>query len=192
MLLRTEVPSWLYQVKQGATTVWERWDAILPDGSIHPGTMSVPPEMPDSDREESHMLSFNHYAYGAVIDWVYRHVAGLSSDPESPGYRHVILAPRPPAGLEWAGASVESAYGTVRSEWRMEQGDFIADVELPFGTTGTFLAPVTDASSVRVDGAVAESHLELGPGRHTIIVVAPLLASPSAGLLPPGSPMAAM
>jgi hypothetical protein len=74
----------------------------------------------------------------------------------------------------------------------MEQGDFIADVELPFGTTGTFLAPVTDASSVRVDGAVAESHLELGPGRHTIIVVAPLLASPSAGLLPPGSPMAAM
>ena len=76
MLLRQEMPSWLYQVRQGATTVWERWDAIRPDGSIHPGTMTTPPEMAErAEGDEPHMLSFNHYAYGAVIDWVYRHVA---------------------------------------------------------------------------------------------------------------------
>ena len=80
MLLRHEVPSWLYQVDQDATTVWERWDAIRPDGSIHPGTMSSPPDVPESESGEGHMLSFNHYAYGAVIDWVYRHVAGLAPD----------------------------------------------------------------------------------------------------------------
>ncbi len=86
MLLREDVPSWLYQVRQGATTVWERWDAIRPDGSIHPGTMSTPPEMAERpEGDEPHMLSFNHYAYGAVIDWVYRHVAGLAPDRSPAG-----------------------------------------------------------------------------------------------------------
>ncbi len=178
MLLRTEVPSWLYQVKQGATTVWERWDAILPDGSIHPGTMSVPPEMPDSDREESHMLSFNHYAYGAVIDWVYRHVAGLSSDPASPGYRHVVFAPWPARGLDRARASVASAYGTVSCEWRVTDGDFIATVELPFGTTGTFTSPTTPGSSVACDGVSVGGNqlIMLGPGRHSLRVTRPRIA----------------
>ena len=83
MLLRSEAPSWLYQVAQGATTVWERWDAIRPDGSIHPGTMAPM----NGDGEDGHMLSFNHYAYGAVIDWVYRHVAGLAPDRARPGLR---------------------------------------------------------------------------------------------------------
>ncbi len=83
MLLRRDDPSWLYQVEQGATTVWERWDAIRPDGSIHPGTMAPPPDMTGSDEE--HMLSFNHYAYGAVIDWVYRHLAGLAPDRAAAG-----------------------------------------------------------------------------------------------------------
>ena len=73
MLQRREAPSWLYQVDRGATTVWERWDAIRPDGSIHPGRMAPNPIDPDGG--EGHMLSFNHYAYGAVIDWVYRHLA---------------------------------------------------------------------------------------------------------------------
>ena len=91
MLLQAEAPSWLYQVAQGATTVWERWDAIRPDGSIHPGTMAPM----DDDDDEGHMLSFNHYAYGAVIDWVYRHVAGLAPDRARPGYAHVRFAPDP-------------------------------------------------------------------------------------------------
>ena len=99
MLLRREAPSWLYQVDRGATTVWERWDAILPDGSIHSGAMDALPSE-EADREEGSMLSFNHYAYGAMIDWVYRTVGGLAPDPDDPGYRTVHVAPRPAEGLD--------------------------------------------------------------------------------------------
>jgi hypothetical protein len=120
MLLRTEPPSWLYQVGRGATTVWERWDAIRPDGSIHPGTMQSVPEIEGSDGESGHMLSFNHYAYGAVIDWVYRHVAGISPDIDAPGYRRVVLAPEPVRGVDWARASVETPYGPVVTSWRLD------------------------------------------------------------------------
>ena len=108
MLLRSEVPSWLYQLTKGATTVWERWDAIRPDGSIHPGTMLSPTD----DGAEAHMLSFNHYAYGAVIDWVYRHVAGIAPDPTRPGYRHVIFAQSRRAG--WTGRVHRSRRRTAR------------------------------------------------------------------------------
>ena len=121
MLLRREMPSWLYQVEQGATTVWERWDAILPDGSIHSGAMTTPPDLPEPEGRKPHMLSFNHYAYGAVIDWVYRHVAGIAPDPERPGYRGVIFAPSPAAGIAWARGSVEGPYGTVSIDWRIEE-----------------------------------------------------------------------
>jgi alpha-L-rhamnosidase len=93
MLLREQYPSWLYQVRSGATTVWERWDAIRADGSIHPGIMDPPDG--DVDAEGGHMLSFNHYAYGAVVDWMYRYLAGISPDRRDPGYRRVLLAPKP-------------------------------------------------------------------------------------------------
>ncbi len=176
MLLRTEVPSWLYQVGQGATTVWERWDAIRPDGSIHPGTMESVPEIEGSDGNESHMLSFNHYAYGAVIDWVYRHVAGLAPDVDVPGYRHVLLAPKPAHGIEWASASVETPYGTVSSSWRIVEDSLIAEVDLPFGASGTFTAPTTPGSSVTIDGATAGAMAALAPGRHRITVGAPMIA----------------
>ena len=118
MLLRRQPPSWLYQVEQGATTVWERWDAILPDGSIHPGTMSPLPG--DDGGQEGHMLSFNHYAYGAVIDWVYRNVAGLSPTLDAPGYREVVVAPKPSRAIGWARAAIETAYGPIRIDWRLE------------------------------------------------------------------------
>jgi alpha-L-rhamnosidase len=183
MLMRTEMPSWLYQVAQGATTVWERWDAIRPDGSIHPGTMRTPPEMPESGSDGAHMLSFNHYAYGAVIDWVYRHVAGLAPDPDAPGYRHVHIAPKPLEGMSWARASVLSAYGPVSTDWHLEPGGtFRADVELPFGTTGTFIAPVAEGSGVEHDGRAVGERVELGPGRHVLAVTRPRLAR--AGRLP--------
>ena len=115
MLLRRELPSWLYQVTRGATTVWERWDAIRADGSIHDGRLVLPDH-------ESEMLSFNHYAYGAVVDWVYRHVAGIAPDAEAPGYQHVILAPRPVDGIDSVTASVETALGTVAVEWSTDGG----------------------------------------------------------------------
>jgi alpha-L-rhamnosidase len=186
MLMRTKVPSWLYQVEQGATTVWERWDAIRPDGSIHPGTMTSPPDVP-ANEDGSHMLSFNHYAYGAVIDWVYRHVAGLASDLEDPGYRHVVFAPRPLEGMAWARARVESAYGTVATEWNVrDDGRLVVDIGLPFGSRGTFVAPVTTGSSVTLDGQAVAERVPLGPGRHTLAVTRPLLASAAAPREPAG------
>jgi alpha-L-rhamnosidase len=178
MLLRRRMPSWLYQVEQGATTVWERWDAILPDGSIHSGAMSTPPSMPVPEGRKQHMLSFNHYAYGAVIDWVYRHVAGIAPDPARPGYRNVRFEPRPAAGIDWARGSVDSPYGRVAIDWRIEpDGSLAVDLELPFGTSGTFLAPTTDESRVVVDGVPSGGQADLGPGRHHMKVSAPRIAN---------------
>jgi alpha-L-rhamnosidase len=163
MLLRDRMPSWLYQVRQGATTVWERWDAILPDGSIHPGTMRTPPGMDNRATGEPHMLSFNHYAYGAVIDWVYRYVAGLAPSIGRPGYRHVLMA-----------------YGQLSIAWRIDgDGVFRAEVELPFGSSGTFVAPAMTASQTEVDGAVTSHAVDLGPGRHVIAVQQPRIIIPT-------------
>lgn len=86
LLLQRENPSWLYSVKMGATTVWERWDSMLPDGSINPGEMT----------------SFNHYALGAVADWLHRTVGGLA--PGAPGYRRLEIQPQPGGGLTSARA----------------------------------------------------------------------------------------
>jgi alpha-L-rhamnosidase len=177
MLLRREYPSWLYQVAQGATTVWERWDAILPDGTIHAGTMAPPPDMTGS--KEEHMLSFNHYAYGAVIDWVYRHVAGLAPDVERPGYRHVVLAPKPCVGIDHAAASVDTAFGPVRTAWRIEDEGLAVEVELPIGTSGTFTAPATAVSAVTLDGDPVERVVDIGAGRHTLLVTDPAVADPA-------------
>ncbi len=181
MLLRRELPSWLYQVDQGATTIWERWDAIQPDGSIHPGTMTTPQDMPESEPGNAHMLSFNHYAYGAVIDWVYRHVAGLAPVRERPGYREVLFAPKPAVGIDWARASVASAYGSVSIAWRIEpSGDLAADVELPFGTSGLFVAPTTRESHVEVDGELSVGDARLGHGSHVLRVTKPRIARAAA------------
>ncbi len=178
MLLRREMPSWLYQVEQGATTVWERWDAILPDGSIHSGAMSTPPSMQVPKEHKPHMLSFNHYAYGAVIDWVYRHVAGIAPDLACPGYRSVVFAPKPADAIEWARGSVDSPYGTVSIDWRIDEtGSLLADLELPFGTTGRFVAPATGQSRIKLDGVLDDGSTLLRPGRHQVLVSSPRIAT---------------
>lgn len=178
MLLRREMPSWLYQVDKGATTVWERWDAIRPDGSIHSGSMELPPDIAPPEDGEPHMLSFNHYAYGAVIDWVYRHVAGLAPDSERPGYRSVVFAPRPARGIDHASATIESAYGATAIAWRLEEeGSLRVEVELPFGTTGHFDGPSTASSRMSIDGQLAQGDEVIGPGRHVIELTAPAIAN---------------
>src|SRR4029079_13833778 len=96
LLLQRDNPSWLYPVTMGATTIWERWDSMLPDGSINPGDMT----------------SFNHYAFGAVADWLHRVVAGLA--PAGPGYARVLVAPRPGGGITWARGSLATPHGLVR------------------------------------------------------------------------------
>ncbi|GAB3601521.1 family 78 glycoside hydrolase catalytic domain [Microbacterium tumbae] len=169
MLLRREAPSWLYQVDRGATTVWERWDAIRPDGSIHSGDMDA-----GSGDEGGSMLSFNHYAYGAVIDWVYRTVAGIA--PAEPGYRRVRIAPRPAVGLAHAAASLDTAYGRLAIDWRLDGQDLRATVEIPFGTTAVLDLPVTDASEITVDGGAASRILT--SGAHELAVTAAAVARP--------------
>ena len=180
MLLCTDAPSWLYQVGKGATTVWERWDAIRPDGSIHPGVMAPVPDAP-ADAEEGSMLSFNHYAYGAVVDWVYRHVAGVAPDVAQPGYARVVFGPKPAAGITWARASLEAAAGRVTIDWRIEDDRFTADVELPVGSSGRFDPPATAASEVTVDDRPVDvgGAIELTAGVHRLVVTRPAIAAPS-------------
>lgn len=167
MLTRREAPSWLYQVDRGATTVWERWDALLPDGSIHGGVMEA-----GATAEEGSMLSFNHYAYGAVIDWVYRTVAGIA--PAAPGYRVARVAPRPGRGVDSAAAAIDTPYGRLAIDWRLDGGDLVATLEVPFGVTAELDMPVTAESSVTVGGVAAPR--ALGVGTHEVRVTAARVA----------------
>ncbi|MGR0219055.1 family 78 glycoside hydrolase catalytic domain [Agromyces sp. ZXT2-6] len=174
MLLRQAPPSWLYQVEMGATTVWERWDALAPDGTIHSGEMAT--------GDSSGMLSFNHYAYGAVVDWIYRHVAGIAPTVEQPGYRRVVVAPRPTASIPWARASVESRLGPVSIDWRLVDGDLGIDLRVPYGAEAVLDLPLTDASTVAIDGTTTDAAAPpiLGPGVHRIVVSAARVADPAA------------
>ena len=138
LLLQRENPSWLYPVTMGATTIWERWDSMLPDGSINPGDMT----------------SFNHYAFGAVADWLHRTVAGLA--PAAPGYRRARIAPRPGPGLTSAAATHETPYGTAEVSWTLTGGTrFALDVTVPPNTTAEVHLP---------DGSAP---VEVGSGRHS-------------------------
>jgi alpha-L-rhamnosidase len=118
LLLQRECPSWLYSVSMGATTIWERWDSMLPDGTINPG----------------HMTSFNHYALGAIADWMHRVIGGIA--PAEPGYRTVRIAPRPGGGLTWAETSLDTPHGQVAVTWRLSpDGALDVDVTVPCGIT---------------------------------------------------------
>jgi alpha-L-rhamnosidase len=117
LLLQTECPSWLYPVTMGATTVWERWDSMLPDGTINPGEMT----------------SFNHYALGAVADWMHRVVGGLA--PLTPGYETVLVAPQPGGGLTWAETSLDTVHGHVAVRWELVDGELLVRVTVPEGVT---------------------------------------------------------
>ena len=171
MLLRREAPSWLYQVDRGATTVWERWDAIDEEGRIHSGVMDA-----GATTAEGNMLSFNHYAYGAVIDWVYRNVAGIA--PVEPGYRVVRVAPRPADGLDSARASIGTPYGHLAIDWRIEAGTMTVRLDVPFGVSAVLDLPATAESEVLCEGRTAPA--ELRHGRHVITVTAPSIARPVA------------
>ena len=125
LLNRREYPSWLYPVTKGATTIWERWDGIKPDGTF----------------QDPGMNSFNHYAYGAIGEWMYRMVAGIELDEAHPGYKHVLIQPQPGGGLTFANASVESVYGRVASGWKIADGRFALTIEVPANTTATVRLP---------------------------------------------------
>ncbi|WP_232666140.1 family 78 glycoside hydrolase catalytic domain [Pseudonocardia sp. TRM90224] len=136
LLLERGCPSWLYPVSMGATTIWERWDSMLPDGTINPGEMT----------------SFNHYALGAVADWLHRVVAGLA--PAAPGYREVLVRPLPGGGLTHASARLDTPYGRTSVAWRRASGRFVLDVEVPFGASAAVHVPGIDEPQ------------RVGPGTH--------------------------
>jgi alpha-L-rhamnosidase len=132
LLTQRRRPSWLYPVTMGATTIWERWDSMLPDGSINPGEMT----------------SFNHYALGAVADWLHRTAAGLA--PAAPGYRRLKIRPLPGGGLTSAAARHHTPYGVAASAWKIEDGQLTLEVEIPANTAAAVYLPGQDGEPVTV------------------------------------------
>jgi alpha-L-rhamnosidase len=141
LLFQESYPSWLYPVKMGATTIWERWDGQKPDSTFQtPG-----------------MNSFNHYAYGAIGDWMYRVVTGIDTDPSAPGYRRIIIQPHVGGSFTNASASLQTYYGTVSSGWKKENNQLVWDVEIPANTTATLYIPAKTAESVKENNAALAS-----------------------------------
>jgi alpha-L-rhamnosidase len=136
LLNREEYPSWLYPVKQGATTIWERWDGQKPDGTFQTPTMN----------------SFNHYAYGAIGEWMYRVMAGLEIDEGAPGYKHVLVQPRPGGGFTKARAAHQSLYGKVGSAWTVADGRLELVVDVPANTRATVRLPGARLADVTESG----------------------------------------
>ncbi len=132
LLMQRECPSWLYPVTMGATTIWERWDSLLPDGSVNPGEMT----------------SFNHYALGAVADWLYRTVAGLG--PAQPGYRQIAVRPRPGGGLTHASARHLTPYGVAETSWRIQEGTMELRATIPPNTTAIVSLPGREEDPIEI------------------------------------------
>jgi alpha-L-rhamnosidase len=127
-------PSWLYPVKMGATTIWERWDG----------------QKPDSTFQDAGMNSFNHYAYGAIGDWMYRVMAGINEG--EPGYKKIAIKPRPGGGLTSAAADLQTYYGKVRSAWQLKGEQLQLEVEVPVNTTAIIYIPAKNADAVTEGG----------------------------------------
>jgi alpha-L-rhamnosidase len=136
LLFQETYPSWLYPVKMGATTIWERWDG----------------QKPDSTFQTTGMNSFNHYAYGAIGDWMYRVVAGIEIGEA--GYKHILIQPHPTTKLDFAKASFESSYGQIVSHWSREGGKMKLQVEVPANTTATIMLPEAKVNQISADGQI--------------------------------------
>lgn len=136
LLNQDTYPSWLYPVKRGATTIWERWDGIKPDGTF----------------QDARMNSFNHYAYGAIGEWLYRVVAGIEADPDAPGYKRVLIQPQPGGQLSYVRASLDSMYGKIESKWVVEDDYLHLTVSLPANTEGVVRLPAQSVDCVTEQG----------------------------------------
>jgi alpha-L-rhamnosidase len=158
MFLQEGVPGWLYQVKNGATTIWERWDAIKADGSVFDPAMN----------------SYNHYAYGAVCQWLFEAVAGLRPDPQQPGFRHILCEPVIIPELKHVAASFESAAGRIEAGWRFDGDLATYDVTIPAGATATLVLPDRYRNvkiygfSARLEAAGTKTRSLLAAGRHQV------------------------
>jgi len=143
LLLQRTYPSWLYSVRHGATTIWERWDGWTKEGGF----------------QDPRMNSFNHYAYGAIGAWIVETIAGIRPKPKYPGYKHFHLQPGFPIfslekgedRITWANAEYQSPYGLIKSHWQMGEGCIDWQVVIPPNTTATVLIPDHVRSPVLVD-----------------------------------------
>jgi len=132
LLLQQTYPSWLYPVKMGATTIWERWDGMKPDSTFQTPTMN----------------SFNHYAYGAIGDWMYRSIAGIDTYEDGPGYKHIRIKPHIGGGLTFVKADLQTYYGLISSYWKIENGRLQLEVEIPANTKATIYIPAAGEASI--------------------------------------------
>lgn len=136
LLLNEDFPSWLYPIAQGATTMWERWNSYSHKAGFG----------------DAGMNSFNHYAYGAIGQWLYKSVAGIWRDESAPGYKNIIFNPKPGGGFTFASATHETPYGFAASSWKLSDGVMEWQITIPPNSTGTVVFPTTRAESIRVNG----------------------------------------
>src|ERR1700733_4760793 len=143
--MQDSYPSWLYPVKMGATTIWERWDGQKPDSSFQtPG-----------------MNSFNHYAYGAIGDWMYRNITGLDTNEEGAGYKKISIRPHTGGNLNYAQAELETGFGKLAVSWKSGNGHFSMDVEIPANTTASIFIPSSSAASIMEEGKLLSEEKEI-------------------------------
>ncbi len=136
LLTNRTFPSWLYMIDNGATTIWERWDGYVKGRGF----------------QDAGMNSFNHWAFGAVGEWMWRHIAGLNPDEARPGWKHFTVAPRPGGGVTWARAEFQSIRGRIASDWSLQTNRFTLRLTVPPNTTATVHLPTTDASRITEGG----------------------------------------
>jgi len=157
LLLQDTYPSWLYPIKtHGATTIWERWDSMKPDSTF----------------QDPGMTSFNHYAYGAIGDWMYRTVGGIDTEEfDGAGYKQIVIKPELGGGLSFAKTSLESPYGKVSSDWRLDSGVFTLTVEVPVNATATVQLPRVGSGMMTQDGeGITGDRVRIGSGKYVFTV----------------------
>ena len=137
LLKRLEYPSWLYPVTKGATTIWERWDGIKPDGTF----------------QDQGMNSFNHYAYGAIGNWMYQNIGGIQPDPDVPGYQRFLIKPHPGGGITWARTSYKSLFGEITCHWKIAETGWKMQVTIPANTSAEIFFPNGEQPEIREFGS---------------------------------------
>ena len=141
LLFNTKYPSWLYAITKDATTIWERWDGIKPDDSF----------------QDIGMNSFNHYAYGAVGNWLYTRIAGIQTNPENPGYKEIIIKPVLTDKLKYAEATHNSLYGEIKSKWEWNEKWVELSVTIPANTKAEIFIPSNEKSIITENGVPVEN-----------------------------------
>ncbi len=162
LLTSDRFPSWLYIVHNGASTVWERWDAWSPEGGFqNPG-----------------MNSLDHVAFGSVAEWMFRHILGINPDESRPGYSHFLLSPDPGGGLEWAKGSYDTLHGKIDSAWHTDGKKTVYSFTIPANCEATVILPAGESSAIRGKDAPRFSHKTpdtveavLGSGSYTVEIV---------------------